>query len=231
MDLISIRRKYKNIRNIIITIFLITVLLVVIIGIKEIYINSKYDKIFKSYSEQYDIALSKQSEMIAQAQIEKRKEKNPQLTEEGKNNMASLYHSENKRVFLTFDDGPSETVTIPILETLKNEGIKATFFVLGSRVELYPELVKKEYDEGHYIASHGYSHEYSKIYQSSGRGCISPLANFSEIMCFISLSSAKEENTEDFSLYGSAQDFGTAQAGTLFSGDFTMECSYSLKCS
>lgn len=166
MDLISIRRKYKNIRNIIITIFLITVLLVVIIGIKEIYINSKYDKIFKSYSEQYDIALSKQSEMIAQAQIEKRKEKNPQLTEEGKNNMASLYHSENKRVFLTFDDGPSETVTIPILETLKNEGIKATFFVLGSRVELYPELVKKEYDEGHYIASHGYSHEYSKIYAS-----------------------------------------------------------------
>ncbi len=166
MDLISIRRKYKNIRNIIITIFLIIVLLVVIIGIKEIYINSKYDKIFKSYSEQYDIALSKQSEMIAQAQIEKRKEKNPQLTEEGKNNMASLYHSENKRVFLTFDDGPSETVTIPILETLKNEGIKATFFVLGSRVELYPELVKKEYDEGHYIASHGYSHEYSKIYAS-----------------------------------------------------------------
>ena len=166
MDLISIRRKYKNIRNIINTIFLITVLLVVIIGIKEIYINSKYDKIYKSYSEQYDIALSKQSEMIAQAQIEKRKEKNPQLTEEGKNNMASLYHSENKRVFLTFDDGPSETVTIPILETLKNEGIKATFFVLGSRVELYPELVKKEYDEGHYIASHGYSHEYSKIYAS-----------------------------------------------------------------
>ena len=60
---------------------------------------------------------------------------------------------------------------------------------------------------------------------------ISPLAHFSEIMCFISLSSAKEENTEDFSLFGSAQDFGTAQAGTLFSGDFTMECSYSLKCS
>lgn len=41
----------------------------------------------------------------------------------------------------------------------------------------------------------------------------------------------KEENTEDFSLFGSAQDFGTVQAGTLFSGDFTMECSYSLKCS
>lgn len=57
------------------------------------------------------------------------------------------------------------------------------------------------------------------------------LSSFSEIMCFISLSSAKEENTEDFSLFGSAQDFGTVQAGTLFSGDFTMECSYSLKCS
>ena len=70
-----------------------------------------------------------------------------------------------------------------------------------------------------------------KTISDSGRGGISPLAHFSEIMCFISLSSAKEENTEDFSLHGSAQDFGTAQAGTLFSGDFTMECSYSLKCS
>ena len=71
----------------------------------------------------------------------------------------------------------------------------------------------------------------AKLSQSSGRGGISPLAHFSEIMCFISLSSAKEENTEDFSLYGSVQDFGTAQAGTSFSGDFTMDCSYSLKCS
>lgn len=74
--------------------------------------------------------------------------------------------SEEKVAYLTFDDGPSRTVTPQILDILKNEGVKATFFVLGSRVELYPELVKQEYDEGHYIANHGYSHVYADIYHS-----------------------------------------------------------------
>ena len=91
-------------------------------------------------------------------------EKLPQLTDEGRNNLKNIYHSETKRVFLTFDDGPSRTVTPVVLDTLKSENIKATFFLLGSRVELDPDLVKREYDEGHYIASHGYSHVYSQIY-------------------------------------------------------------------
>ena len=67
---------------------------------------------------------------------------------------------------MTFDDGPSSTVTPLILDTLKAENIKATFFLLGSRVELNPEIVKREYEEGHYLASHGYSHVYSQIYAS-----------------------------------------------------------------
>ena len=67
--------------------------------------------------------------------------------------------------FLTFDDGPSKT-TLQILEILKQEDIKATFFVLGSEVEKYPEIVKKIYEDGHYIANHGYSHVYSIIYES-----------------------------------------------------------------
>lgn len=79
--------------------------------------------------------------------------------------MENLYHSETKRVFLTFDDGPS-SVTPTILDTLKQENIKATFFVLGSRVENMPETVKRIYEEGHYIANHGYSHVYSSIYAS-----------------------------------------------------------------
>lgn len=46
----------------------------------------------------------------------------------------------------------------PILELLKQHGHKATFFVLGKVAEKYPELIKKIFDEGHEIASHGYSH-------------------------------------------------------------------------
>lgn len=66
---------------------------------------------------------------------------------------------------MTFDDGPS-TVTPTILDTLKQQNIKATFFVLGNRVNAMPETVKRIYEEGHYIANHGYTHSYSSIYSS-----------------------------------------------------------------
>lgn len=79
--------------------------------------------------------------------------------------MENIYHSETKRVFLTFDDGPSN-ITPSILDTLKQEKVLATFFVLGSKVETFPETTKRIYDEGHYIANHGYSHLYSSIYTS-----------------------------------------------------------------
>lgn len=82
-------------------------------------------------------------------------------------NVNNIYNGEEKRVFLTFDDGPSESVTPYILDTLKQYDIKATFFVLGSRVKISPEVVKRAYNEGHYIANHGYTHKYSKIYASS----------------------------------------------------------------
>lgn len=74
---------------------------------------------------------------------------------------------EGKRVFLTFDDGPSKEVTPHILDILDKYNIKATFFVLGNRVKMYPDIVKQEYEAGHYIANHGYSHKYSSIYKSA----------------------------------------------------------------
>lgn len=79
--------------------------------------------------------------------------------------MENIYKSDTKRAFLTFDDGPS-TVTSKILDILKQENVKATFFVLGSNVEQRQDMVKRMYDEGHYIANHGYSHTYSQIYSS-----------------------------------------------------------------
>ena len=83
----------------------------------------------------------------------------------GRKNIENIYHSETKRAFLTFDDGPS-AVTPTILEVLKQENVKASFFVLGSRVEDMPDIIKRIYEEGHYIANHGYSHTYSAIYSS-----------------------------------------------------------------
>lgn len=165
MDLISIERKYKNKRNIIIAIFLIVVIIIVGLVIKENYRKSEFNNHYLAYKEQAEQAQKKQAE-LEELEKEKNKEMLPQLTDEGRANLANIYHSETKRVFLTFDDGPSKTVTPQVLDTLKSEKIKATFFLLGSRVELEPDIVKREYEEGHYLASHGYSHVYSQIYAS-----------------------------------------------------------------
>ncbi len=80
----------------------------------------------------------------------------------------NIYNGEEgKRVFLTFDDGPTKEVTPHILDILKEYDIKATFFVLGTNAKKNSDIVKRAYEEGHYIANHGYSHKYSTIYKSA----------------------------------------------------------------
>ena len=59
---------------------------------------------------------------------------------------------------LTFDDGPSAETTPRILDTLKREGVRATFFVLGKHAERYPELIERIVREGHELGNHGYDH-------------------------------------------------------------------------
>ncbi len=68
-------------------------------------------------------------------------------------------------VYLTFDDGPIAKFTEPILDTLKANGVKATFFELGLYVNENPNLAKRVHDEGHTIGSHSYSHK-KEIYSS-----------------------------------------------------------------
>lgn len=94
--------------------------------------------------------------------------KNDEKAQEFIDKINNIYNGEEgKRVFLTFDDGPTQEVTPYILDILDKYNIKATFFVLGNRVEMNPDLLKREYESGHYIANHGYSHKYSKIYKSA----------------------------------------------------------------
>jgi len=69
-------------------------------------------------------------------------------------------------IYLTFDDGPSGSgSTARILDTLKSNGVHATFFVTGSGPD---SLIKRMYEEGHAIALHTYTHEYQNIYKSVG---------------------------------------------------------------
>ncbi len=72
-----------------------------------------------------------------------------------------------KIAYLTFDDGPSTTVTPKILKILKDNNIKATFFIVGDKLEESPEtknILLDIYKQGHAIANHTYTHKYSKLY-------------------------------------------------------------------
>ena len=69
-------------------------------------------------------------------------------------------------IFLTFDDGPTSDSTPQILDILKKRDIKATFFILHYDEHREP-LIKREKEEGHTIALHGYSHTYSEVYPSA----------------------------------------------------------------
>lgn len=80
--------------------------------------------------------------------------------------VATLTKKEEKIAYLTFDDGPTQKATGKILDILKTENVTATFFVVGKHVKEHPELVKRAYEEGHYIANHGYHHDNKKLYQS-----------------------------------------------------------------
>lgn len=70
-----------------------------------------------------------------------------------------------KIAYLTMDDGPSDN-TVRILKTLQNEGVNATFFVIGHQVEQYPGLLKQAFEQGNAIGNHTYSHIYAEIYKS-----------------------------------------------------------------
>lgn len=68
-----------------------------------------------------------------------------------------------KVIYLTFDDGPS-VLTNRILDILKEEDVKATFFLIGNQIDGFEDVVKRINDEGHSIGLHTYSHNFKKIY-------------------------------------------------------------------
>ena len=66
--------------------------------------------------------------------------------------------SEEKKVALTFDDGPDDIFTPQILDVLKEKNVKATFFVIGKRAEGYPKVMRRIVDESHLVGNHTWSH-------------------------------------------------------------------------
>lgn len=77
-----------------------------------------------------------------------------------KENIKKIYRKgpHTMKVALTFDDGPDPVYTPQVLDVLKKYNVKATFFLVGQRVEKNPAVVKRIYEEGHTIASHSWEH-------------------------------------------------------------------------
>lgn len=110
---------------------------------------------------------SSTSEMIQQ----ERNESSLPKTEEQKNEELQIEILPNeetfqgRKVYLTFDDGPSEN-TNKILDILKQNDVKATFFVVGKTDKNSVAVYKRIVNEGHTLGMHSYSHDYGEIYSS-----------------------------------------------------------------
>lgn len=84
---------------------------------------------------------------------------------QGESDLKKEYAKNQKVAFLTFDDGPSKN-TEKILNILKREKVKATFFVNGYEGDFAKDMYKRIVEEGHAIGNHTYSHSYKGVYKS-----------------------------------------------------------------
>lgn len=84
---------------------------------------------------------------------------------EGEGEFLTNNNLNQKKVYLTFDDGPSDH-TAEILDILKKNKVKATFFVVGKETEHAKKMYQRIILEGHTLAMHSYSHNYDQIYAS-----------------------------------------------------------------
>jgi len=67
-------------------------------------------------------------------------------------------NTDQKKIWITFDDGPDEKVTPYLINVLAEFNIKATFFIIGNQAKKHPELVKLIINSGHKIGNHSFSH-------------------------------------------------------------------------
>lgn len=156
-------KEYKRHKRIIISLLVLTAIVLIAIIFYSIDTIVRLKNI-EEFNRQ-TIAISEKLIQQDAENAEKIKQEKDNKFSQMKDNIKHIYKSDTKRAFLTFDDGPSAN-TESILNILNNYGIKASFFVLGTRVEAMPNMVKTMYEQGNFIGNHGYSHTYSQIYSS-----------------------------------------------------------------
>ncbi|MGP1568329.1 MAG: polysaccharide deacetylase family protein [Peptoanaerobacter stomatis] len=112
----------------------------------------------------------------------------------------STYTGTDKLVFLTFDDGPSSSLTPIVLDTLKNYGVHGTFFIVGRSADqdYAKPLLEREMKEGHAVGLHSYTHEYSNLYPNRVGSVENVLAEIDQNMKAIRKSLGEDFKTTIF---------------------------------
>lgn len=73
-----------------------------------------------------------------------------------------------KLIAFTFDDGPTNSITPKLLDALAERNVKVTFFLVGRSIELFPDVAKRAFEEGHQLCNHSYSHAWFTSLNSAG---------------------------------------------------------------
>ena len=177
MDKMEVDYKRKRInfyKRIIITTILASILipiaLCVILLLKVHTLEKKLDGLEQMVLE-YNLEMEKQVEALSERMTEQTAEamvvpetvKTELPTTTAEPEKADI--EEKKKVYLTFDDGPSAN-TDEILDILRQYDVKATFFVVGKTDEASKEAYRRIVEEGHTLGMHSYSHVYDLVYSS-----------------------------------------------------------------
>ena len=146
--------------------------LMVAMFVKLVFLENKLDRLEKSIlsveqvvEEQKEKAASSPHEEESESMSDNGAAGESAAQENGQGENTSTEVEESRKVYLTFDDGPSEN-TSKILDILKERNIKATFFVVGFDDDASRELYQRIVAEGHTLGMHSYSHKYDMIYAS-----------------------------------------------------------------
>ncbi len=106
--------------------------------------------------------------------------------------------TENKELYLTFDDGPTPEITHWVLDTLKKYNAKATFFCIGNNVEKYPKIFQHIIVEGHAVGNHTYNH--LKGWKHKTKDYIKDIIRTQNLIESQTLNS-KSQNSENLNLF------------------------------
>lgn len=169
-------KKKLNMKRVIITLMLIIILIFSPNAISHLKENEKNSNIYdktKNMENSIENKIEDKAYKINNEidnKLDNKNEENKFKNQIENNTKENTTEEENKSIiYLTFDDGPSLDITPKILDILKEENVKATFFIIDYN-DNKKTLIERTIKEGHSIGLHGTSHDYKKIYSSLDAG-------------------------------------------------------------